>query len=173
MSSEALRLADWLENEMFPPELKIHAQAASLLRTQAARIAELEAELTSMTDSAGHLAVHSAELEAKLAEEDARTTRICGLLGASNAERDQLRAEVERLRKPLTDEPLQVAAALRRLVVSHAHEFGDTFYFGYVANILEACPVCHGSGFDFDDDLKDCAACQGSGKRAIEAAKED
>jgi len=137
MSSEALRLADWLQGAVatYPQVSECEPggycseldqridEAVALLRTQAARIAELE-------------------------------------------------AEVERLRKPLTDEPLQVAAALRRLVVSHAQEFGDTFYFGYVANILEACPVCHGSGLDFDDDLKDCASCQGSGKRAIEAAKE-
>ena len=65
-------------------------------------------------------------------------------IASLEAERDQLRAEVERLRKPLTDDPLQVAAALRRLVVSHAHEFGDTFYFGHVASALELCPACHG-----------------------------
>lgn len=74
MSSEALRLADLFELEQDPESL--YRQAASLLRTQAARIAELEA---------------------KIAEEDARTTRICGLLGASNAERDQLRAERDTL----------------------------------------------------------------------------
>lgn len=83
MSSEALRLADLFELEQDPESL--YRQAASLLRTQAARIAELEA---------------------KLAEEDARTTRICGLLGSCMTERDQLLAEVERLRKPLTDEQI-------------------------------------------------------------------
>jgi len=91
-------------------------------------------------------------------------------IASLEAERDQLRAEVERLRKPLTDDPLQVAAALRRLVVSHAHEFGDTFYFGHVASALELCPACHGVAYD--DDIKECGACHGSGKRAIEAAKE-
>ena len=67
MSSEALRLADELDAEVVRTvSLDVtHSKAASLLRTQAARIASLEAE------------------------------------------RDQLRAEVERLRKPLTDEQIK------------------------------------------------------------------
>jgi len=187
MSSEALRLADELDDYARGDEYqRTTEQAASLLRTQAARIAELEAEIadlhTTMMAAAVEIHAHwdahcDAEgygpanlmhrLERGIASQygyDAKT------LQRVEAERDQLLAEVERLRKPLTDDPLQVAAALRRLVVSHAHEFGDTFYFGHVASALELCPACHGVAYD--DDIKECGACHGSGKRAIEAAKD-
>lgn len=92
MSSEALRLADWLDQNssgIYRPA----AQAASLLRTQAARIAELEAE------------------------------------------RDQLRAEVERLRTPLTDE--QIAELADRSFTDYMSDKNDDFDIAF-ARAIEA-----------------------------------
>ena len=90
MSSEALRLADLLESLS---KLAIVHSAASLLRTQAARIASLEAE------------------------------------------RDQLRAEVERLRKPLTDE--QIKAACSDIYLSDYPQ-GSSSYDVALARAIEA-----------------------------------
>ena len=92
MSSEALRLAGELAEEaerrvchvaMAPASLL--KDSASLLRTQAARNAELEAERE--------------KLLATVANDTTMVFDLC-------AERDQLRTEVERLRTPLTPDEL-------------------------------------------------------------------
>ena len=95
MSSEALRLADRItpETDWYEFDQVTWCKAAAKeLRTQAARIASLEAE------------------------------------------RDQLRAEVERLRKPLTDE--QVIAIKRATKAADpTQQWGDTLAF---ARAIEA-----------------------------------
>jgi cell division protein FtsB len=134
-NSEALRLADVLD-KMRGPYLGdgvnpgVHAyQLAALLRTQAASIAELEAEIANLhttmmaaaveiqaqwfahCDSEGYGPANLMHrLERGIASKygyDAKT------LQRVESERDQLRAEVERLRKPMMEE--HIAQAVRPL----------------------------------------------------------
>lgn len=86
--SEALRLADALNKAAPFADDHINHDAAALLRTQAARIAELEAERFSRDVDPAF-----APLASNLAEK----------LALVEAERDQLRAEVERLRVGLLE----------------------------------------------------------------------
>lgn len=62
------------------------------------------------------------------------------------------------------DDPLQLAASLRRIAKEREQEFNSTFYFGYVADMLETCPHCHGSGLD-EETFEACTKCNGTGKR--------
>lgn len=74
--------------------------------------------------------------------------------------------EMERER----NDPLMVAHDLRVIAVDRAGDFNDTFYLKYVADMLEACPVCR--GFGFEDGIGDaCHACCGTGKRTPHAPK--
>ncbi len=77
MTNEALRLADSIHEMNNAAYMTAIANLNEKNRQQAERIAELEGELRQMTNNAADLAVHSQEVE---------------------AERDQLRAEVERYR---------------------------------------------------------------------------
>ena len=95
MSSEALRLADWLQGAVatYPQVSECEPggycseldqrldEAVTMLRTQAARIAELEAEVFNR-----HVDPAFSPLASNLAEK----------LAQVESERDQLRAEVEK-----------------------------------------------------------------------------
>jgi len=87
--NEALRLADALDAEVVRTvQLDVtHSQAAALLRQQAERIAELE--VARAIDTFGHnVMAGRAQLQ---------MVRLESRLQSLTAERDQLRAEVERL----------------------------------------------------------------------------
>ncbi|WP_294636574.1 hypothetical protein [uncultured Aquabacterium sp.] len=77
--------------------------------------------------------------------------------------------EVEDEMEREAGDPLMVAHSLRRISKERANEFNDTFYLGYVADMLEQCPKCRGSSLD--DEFQACTTCAGTGKRMPHAPK--
>lgn len=92
-AQEAERLAEWLEADAC--DLQTPREAAALLRSQAARIAELEAARFAYASEFG---VDDEGLPDK--------GSIHANIRAIKAERDALRAELARMREPLSDEQI-------------------------------------------------------------------
>lgn len=102
MSNEALRLADELDYKWqrgLDPNEGETSQAAALLRQQAERIAELEAERDQHKHTATSLLALLADIRMACGDNGKRMQpELVEFIGAMKAQRDQLRAEVERLR---------------------------------------------------------------------------
>lgn len=101
-NSEALRLADELDYKWqrgLAPNDGETRQAAALLRQQAERIAELEAERDQHKHTATSLIALLADIRKACGDNGKRMQpELVEFIGSLTAERDQLRAEVERLR---------------------------------------------------------------------------
>jgi len=135
MSSEALRLSDWLQGAVatYPQVSECEPggycseldqridEAVALLRTQAARIAELErlcdaTYVAQGADAYNHATDEMERFQRQRLEQGKEAGcggSLCdgmawlyGHIASLESERDQLRAEVERLRKPLTPDEL-------------------------------------------------------------------
>lgn len=102
MTNEALRLADELDYKWqrgLAPNDGETRQAAALLRQQAERIAELEAERDQHKHTATSLLALLADIRMACGDNGKRMQpELVEFIGAMKAQRDQLRAEVERLR---------------------------------------------------------------------------
>lgn len=100
MSNEALRLADELAgDQLYGLQRRCRDEAAALLRQQAERIAELEAERDQHKHTATSLLALLADIRMACGDNGKRMQpELVEFIGAMKAQREQLRAEVERLR---------------------------------------------------------------------------
>ena len=98
--NEALRLADELAgDQLYGLQRRCRDEAAALLRQQAERIAELEAERDQHKHTATSLLSLLADIRMACGDNGNRMQpELVEFIGSLTAERDQLRAEVERLK---------------------------------------------------------------------------
>lgn len=94
-NSEAMRLADYARGDEYQ---RAADDAVDLLRKQSARIAELEAERDEHQSTATALIALLADIRKACGDNGTRMQpELVEFIGAMSTERDQLRAEVERM----------------------------------------------------------------------------